>query len=79
MKNYTIKIILGVILVFIGIFFFGDNFIENFLWKGCYDGGYPGHDCIKNDQSTYKAYTTIFLVFTGIILIIWGFVNRKKP
>lgn len=79
MKNHTIKIILGAVLVFIGIFFFGENFIDNFLWKGCYDDGYPGHNCIKNNQATYKAYITIFFVSVGVILITLGIVNRKKP
>lgn len=69
---------LGLILVVSSIFFFGDGFISNLLWQGCYDGGFPGNDCVKSDEIIYKAYKATFLFLVGIILIIYGFVDYRK-
>ena len=77
MKRHIIKIAIGIISVVVGIFYFGDGFISNLLWQGCYEGGFPGYECTKNVQSTYKAYLAILCVSAGIILIIWGIIIRK--
>lgn len=68
--------ILGLSSVAVSIFFFGDGFIINLFWQGCYDGG-SGH-CVKSDEATYKAYKALFLFIVGIILIIYSAVNHKK-
>ncbi len=69
-------ITISILLIIIGKYYFGDNFIENLMYGGCMDSGFCNQE--RSILSIIKALASVLFIMTGLALFTLGFTEKRK-